>query len=239
MNRRKAELELKKLLISGYSHNSRDMERRLMVEILTGNGLESFTLSGNGLPLASQPIRHIKNSLICLVAVTCRYAADLGADDKRSYALGDYYINEIERQMNFDNGFLIIIEIFQHFIDLIREGRLNVYSLPIRRSIQYIQQHLYEKCSLKDVAAAIHLHPNYLTTKFKSEVGILMTDYIINIKMEEAANLLQNSIHSISEISEMLGFNSLSYFAKLFSRKYYTTPREFREQYVAAAGQIT
>lgn len=228
MSRRRADLEMKKLLISGYSHYSRDTERKLFNEILNGNGLETLTFNKSGLPLASQPMRHIKNSIICMIAVTCRHAADLGADDKRCYALGDYYINELEQQNNIDNNWeLIVTDVFRHYIELVKEGRLKTYSLPIRRSIQYIQQHLYEKCSLKDVAAAVNLHPNYLTAKFKSEVGILMTEYIINQKMEEAENLLKNSTYSISEISEMLGFNSLSYFAKLFRKKYGCTPREF------------
>ena len=227
MSRRRAELEMKKLLISGYSHYSRDTERKLMNEILNGNGLETVTFSERGLPLASQPMRHIKNSIICMIAVTCRHAADLGADDKRCYALGDYYINELEQQSNLNNWELIVTDVFLHYIELVKEGKLKTYSLPIRRSIRYIQQHLYEKCSLKDVAAEVNLHPNYLTAKFKSEVGILMTEYIINQKMEEAENLLNNSAYSISEISEMLGFNSLSYFAKLFRKKYGCTPREF------------
>ncbi|MGN6711231.1 helix-turn-helix domain-containing protein [Anaerocolumna jejuensis] len=227
MNKRIADIEMKNLLISGYSHYSRDLERKLLNEILCGNGLDTITFKNCGLPLASHPTRHMKNSIICMIAVICRHAADLGADDERCYALGDYYINEIEQQNNLDNWEVIGTEVFNHFITLVKESKLKAYSLPIRRSIQYINQHIYEKCSLKDVASAINLHPNYLTTKFKSEVGILITEYIMRKKMEEAKSLLQNSTYSVTEISEILGFTSLSYFAKLFRKEYSCTPREF------------
>lgn len=231
MSRKKAEYELKKLLITGYSHYSREEERRLMNEILGGNGLETLVLRDEGLPLASQPTRHIKNAMICLIAVTCRHAADLGADDKRCYALGDYYINEVEQTNHFDNVIPMVTEIFQHYIDLVRESRLKEYSLPIRHAIQYIEQNLYEKCSLQDVSKKVNLNPNYLSAKFKSEVGIVITDYIIDRKMKEAKNLLSNSSYSVSEISEMLGYNSLSYFARLFKRKYLVSPGKYRQQY--------
>ena len=227
-----AGIEMKKLLISGYSHYSRNLERKLLNEILGGNGLDTIALNDIGLPLALQPTRHMKNSIICMIAVTCRHAADLGADDERCYALGDYYINKIEQQNNLDNWELIGTEIFNNFIALVKESKFRAYSLPIRRSIQYINQHLYEKCSLRDVATAINLHPNYLTTKFKSEVGILITEYIMSKKMEEAKSLLQNSTYSVTEISEMLGFTSLSYFAKLFRKEYSCTPREFIKQLI-------
>jgi AraC-like DNA-binding protein len=202
-------------------------------EILLGDALDKLDVNEDDYILAPQKLRSAKNGVICVIAVTCRQAADLGADDVLCYALSDYYICLIEQLDERTNWKGVIIDIFRHYIALIVDGRLKSYSLPIRKAIQYIEQHLYEKCSLSVVAAAIERHPNYLTTKFKAEVGVLFTDYITGRKMEEAKSLLQNTSYSISEIAEMLGFNSLSYFAKRFRGKYSLTPKEFREAYVA------
>ncbi|GHT86019.1 hypothetical protein FACS18947_5470 [Bacteroidia bacterium] len=203
----------------------------MLTELLCDDDvLDDFAFNNDRVPLAAQPIRSVKNNVICTIAVICRHAADLGADDERCYALSDYYINEVENETGMDQWEKIVRDIIRHYGELVKNGWLKSYSLPIRRSLRYIHQHLYEKCSLKDVASAVELHPNYLSMKFKAEVGVLITEYITDKKMEEAKSLLQNSSSLVSDVAEVLGFESLSYFTKLFKKKYYCTPSEFRQK---------
>lgn len=227
MGKREAEQAIKQMLISGYGHYTRADEHKLITAFLKG---DAAGLSENNLdnyPLAPQPLRSIKNNLICAVAVMCRYAADLGADDERCYALSDYYINDIEEHVTIHNWNKVILDIASHYTELVRDGREEQYTLPIRRSIRYIHQHLYESCSLNRVADTVGLHPNYLSALFKVETGGSMSCYIRDLKMCEAKNLLQEKTHSVSEIAEMLGYHSLSYFSKLFHKVYGCGPREF------------
>jgi AraC-like DNA-binding protein len=78
-----------------------------------------------------------------------------------------------------------------------------------------------------DVANAVKVHPSYLSSLFRTETGVPMTQYIRDKKMEEARNLLRTSSSSVSEIAEMLGYNSLSYFVKVFHRVNGCSPREY------------
>ncbi len=270
MERRLAELAIKKMLRADYGHYSRAEEHKLILDFLRGvvpggvvpDGVNS--LSGREYPsaetfgqvlmppgrsidhfsLAMQPLRSIKNNMICAVAVMCRYAADLGADDERCYALSDYYINEIETQVNIHNWEQTILEIARHYSELVKNGEQERYTLPVRRAIRYIRQHLYEACSLCQVAAAVKLHPNYLSTLFKAETGVPVSDYIRQIKIREAVNLLREGNYSVSEVSEMLGYHSLSYFSKVFHRVCGCGPRAFRsgsgsaasDQYLSLSG---
>jgi AraC-like DNA-binding protein len=240
MSRRQAEYAMKQMLMSGYGHYSRAEEHKLITDILLGN-IPWMEGSGPGdipftneavkdFPLASQPLRSIKNSMICLVAVICRYAADLGADDERCYALSDYYINEVEKRADMNNWPELMSEIIRHYIELVKAGREKKYTLPILRAIRYINQHLYEACRLQDVAKAVKVHPGYLSALFKSETGQSMTLYIRDRKMEEARNLLHTSSYSVSEIAELLGYNSLSYFVKVFRESSNCSPREYAMQ---------
>jgi len=87
----------------------------------------------------------------------------------------------------------------------------------VRRIIRYIYENLYEPCRLETVAEAVKLHPTYLSYLFKSEVGVTLTSYVRSQKMEEAKKLLSNTDYSISQIAEMLGYSSLSYFSKVFT----------------------
>ncbi|HHU71157.1 MAG TPA: helix-turn-helix domain-containing protein [Clostridiales bacterium] len=237
MRRRQAEHAMKLMLMSGYGHYSRAEEHKIIMNFLQGNLPQ---LDGKGVgdiqfakkavtkfSLAEQPLRAMKNSLICFVAVICRYAADLGADDERCYALSDYYINEIESCADMNNWLLMLEEISRHYIELVRVGREERYSLPIYRAIRYINQHLYEECRLQDIAEEVKLHPNYLSAQFKTETGISITQYIRNKKIDEAKNLLRNEEYSVTEIAEMLGYNSLSYFSKVFNQVNGCSPREY------------
>lgn len=238
MNRRQAEHAIKKMFMSGYGHYSRAQEHEIIMSLLQGNqpqlsdsdlgDVEFAHKAITQFPLAEQPLRALKNSLICAVAVMCRYAADLGADDEKCYALSDYYINEIEARADMNNWGKIMEEICKHYIELVRAGRERKYSLPVNRAIRYIDQHIYGTCKLKDIAKELKLHSNYLSSLFKDETGISVTQYIRNKKIEEAKYLLRNGEFSISEIAEMLGFNSLSYFSKVFQQGVGCSPREYR-----------
>lgn len=237
MSKKQAEQAMKQMLISGYGHYSRIEEHKLIIALLQGEEdvIETGSLIGkqltnqamNEFPLAGQPLRSIKNNIICLVAVLCRYAADLGADDERCYALSDYYINEVENRADINHWQELVTEIYRHYIELVRQGREEKYTLPIRRAIRYIKQHLYEPCRLQDVAKAVKVHPSYLSALFKAETTISMTQYIRDKKMEEAKNLLRDLEYSVSEIAEMLGYSSLSYFIKVFHRVNGCSPRAY------------
>ena len=228
MERKQAERAIKEMLIADYGHYSRADEHKLIRAFLRGDGSILYDRSIDEFQLAPQPLRSIKNNLICGVAVMCRYAADLGADDERCYALSDYYINEIEKHVDIHNWKRTILEIAEHYAQLVRSGRQERYTLSVRRSIRYIHQHLYHDCSLCQVAAAVKLHPSYLSALFKKETGVSVSSYIREIKIREAINLLREGNYSVSEISEMLGYNSLSYFSKVFHRACGCGPREFR-----------
>ena len=59
--------------------------------------------------------------------------------------------------------------------------------------------------------------------------GTSCLKYINNYRLEKAAELLKSTAYSITDISLECGFNNLSYFNKLFKRKYHLTPRDFRD----------
>ena len=220
--------EVKDLLMAGYEHYSREEERLLLDAFLLKEEIPDL----NGFPadrffLAQQPLRSAKNLIICLVAIVCRYAADHGANDRRCYALSDTYINKIEDQENVEQVYGLVLELLLDYRHLIQESREEVYSRPIQQAIRLIDTHLYEPCSLSLIAQKLKLHPAYLSKLFKEEVGKNITGFIHERKMEEAQNLMLNTQHSLSEIAEMLGYSSLSYFSKVFQKTKQVSPSQF------------
>lgn len=209
---------IRNLLLSGYSHYSREAERKLIQDILLGN---SATLPGSvgdyDVTLLSEyPLRSLQNNLICAVAVVCRHAADLGADDEKCFAASDTFILEVEGIRDVQGALDLLKKMTLYYIDLVAEGQEKTYSLTVSRAVRYIRQHLYQRLPVKEIAQSIGVHPNYLSSRFREETGVSLCSYIRNRKMEEAQSLLLNTSHSISEIAEMLGYSSVSHFSKLY-----------------------
>ena len=66
---------------------------------------------------------------------------------------------------------------------------------------------------------------------FKKETGYSIIEFKINCQLEEACNLLKITNMQISDIAMEAGFNNVSYFSKIFKKKYQLTPKIYRELY--------
>ncbi|MXO04456.1 AraC family transcriptional regulator [Flavobacterium sp. HBTb2-11-1] len=82
--------------------------------------------------------------------------------------------------------------------------------------------------TVKYLADALHLSPNYLTDLLKKETGMSAQDHIHYFLMEEAKSILMNTDSSVAEIAYSLGFEYPQYFSKLFKTKTGKTPKEYR-----------
>lgn len=230
MLHRIAEWEVKKMKMAGYHHLSREFEQYAVSLILKNelDFLDEMTVETiNTYQLASNPLRSLKNNVICVVTVLCRAVIDVGVEPEKCYALSDYYINALEEKKDEQAVRNLAIELSRHYAALVQEEDVRSFSLPVTRAIRYVHGHLFEPCSVKTIASALNLHPNYLSRIFKSEVGVSLTGYTKARKLDEAKNLLVNSDYSITEIAEMMGYGSLSYFSKDFRKIYGNSPTHF------------
>ena len=73
----------------------------------------------------------------------------------------------------------------------------------------------------------INLSPQYISSLFKKEVGVSLSEYILKCKIDEAKYLLTHTNYSILEISTLLCFHDQSYFTKTFKRFTGITPKKY------------
>ena len=85
-----------------------------------------------------------------------------------------------------------------------------------------------EDLSLEDVAEAINVSSFYLSRLFKEVKGENYINYLTDLRMKKARELLKNPRISIKEISSEVGFNDQNYFSRIFKNKFGMTPTEFR-----------
>lgn len=88
-----------------------------------------------------------------------------------------------------------------------------------------------ETLSLKSLALEFHASQSYLSNVIKNKKGLSFTEYITNLRMNEAIQLLSNSpALSIHDIALACGFTSQHYFSRLFKKEMNMTPLEYRKE---------
>lgn len=93
---------------------------------------------------------------------------------------------------------------------------------------RYIDLHFKEALTLEQLAEEGHMNKYYLSHAFKREYGISPINYMISRRIEESKYLLAETDLSLSQIAQLLGFSSLSYFSQVFHRSQGISPKEYR-----------
>ncbi|XID90746.1 response regulator [Paenibacillaceae bacterium WGS1546] len=95
----------------------------------------------------------------------------------------------------------------------------------------YIQEHLHENLTLKDLANKFSFSPNYLGLLFKEETDQYFSDFLITLRMERAKDLLLNTNKKVYEVADLTGYRYLPYFSKKFRECYGMSPLEYRKKH--------
>nr|WP_246363949.1 AraC family transcriptional regulator [Halobacillus locisalis] len=145
--------------------------------------------------------------------------------------LNEFYINFLETITSPDELAELEQNIIFSFYQRLHQSDKPRYSPIIERARRYIFQHLSDELSLKDIAKEINVHKGYLSSVFKKEVGEPVSQYINRLRIKEAKELLSITDYSLLDISSMLGYNSQSYFTRVFKQMEGIGPKEFRVRY--------
>ena len=97
--------------------------------------------------------------------------------------------------------------------------RNHACSRPVAQCLEYIYDHLHNRITVPTLAAHAGIAPGYLSHLFAKEMGISVSSYIQNKKIETAQNMLCHSDYAISVISTTLAFPSQSYFTSVFRKR--------------------
>lgn len=92
----------------------------------------------------------------------------------------------------------------------------------------YLMKRLSETVNIDQLAEGCLVSRSSLDKKIRKAYGISTSEYIRNFKLKKARHLLENSQLSVKEISQLTGFNSLSYFSTCFSKRFGVAPFKVR-----------
>lgn len=217
-----------------FYHHTYQEERKLLDCIRDGRSEDALRYSRNmdseiG-KLSGKELNHWKNLAIVAIALCTRAAIDGGISPSIAYRLSDFYIQKCD----VCNDIAQVIKFRDHAVEELTnqvkkrlERRSSSY---VERCKDYINKHYKKKIYLSEIAASLGISETYLSRLFKKETGIRMQDFIIDVRLEHAGNLLKYSNEEISNIAEYVNFPSQSYMGKIFKAKYGMTPKQYREK---------
>lgn len=95
--------------------------------------------------------------------------------------------------------------------------------------LSYISQNYNKIRSIEEISDTFYISKYHMCRIFKEHTGLTLIQYITNIKIQNACNMLINTDLSITEIGTACGFHSTMYFCKIFKQALAVTPSEFRK----------
>ena len=98
----------------------------------------------------------------------------------------------------------------------------------IERVVEYLQKNYDKKVALQDIADTVRLSPNYLCKIFEHETRHNIFEYLRQIRIAKAKELIKDPRYNISEVASKVGFTDLSSFGKFFRREELISPGEYR-----------
>lgn len=113
----------------------------------------------------------------------------------------------------------------------VAEGRTNGLSDPVQKALAYMDSHLEQPLQIHEVAENIGLSRSYFSRLFRSETGQSPYDYILNVRIATAKDLLAGTTLSVSKVAKSCGFVNTSHFVRLFREHTGQTPAAFRNYF--------
>ncbi len=100
----------------------------------------------------------------------------------------------------------------------------------IKKALDYIHVHFRsEEISISSLADMCSVSETYFRKQFKTLYSVSPNQYIINLRLENASQLLQSELYTVAETAEKSGFNDTKYFSRIFKKHFKVPPKEFRK----------
>lgn len=147
---------------------------------------------------------------------------------KRLLCLRTHFVEKIAIQSCLENMALLGNEMIEHYIRAAQEHSSTFKNPAVRDALDYIKANLSNDLTLDEVSNATHISKSYLSFLFSKCTGYSFSHYVNKLKIEKAKELLQCTKLSLMEVALECGFNSQSYFSRVFSQLEGLTPKQYR-----------
>ena len=116
----------------------------------------------------------------------------------------------------------------EEIINIVSHSHSNRSKNIVRKAKEYMDEHFAEAISVKDVADAVCISESYFKSIFKKSSGYSYSEYLTNVRMNQAKHLLNTTEKSVTEIAMDVGYQTPNSFSSLFKRETGLTPTQYK-----------
>ena len=132
----------------------------------------------------------------------------------------------IEPKQHINTAKIIADYILQNMI----HGENYNFHFAVSFAKRYANTYFMHDLHLSQIAELCRINEKYLGRIFKEQACISFREYLMNIRLEKARDLLKQTSKSVTEICFFCGFNEITYFNHVFKKKYMLSPSEYRKE---------
>ena len=181
--------------------------------------------------MATDVLRQQKNLIICTATLVTRAAIRGGLDRETAFALSDLYIQKAELMADVVDLTRLNAQMVLDFTKRVEAEKCGIrHSELLRKVREYVIHHIEESITTDALAKLCGMNRTYLCKLFAEETGMTASQYVTNIKVEEAKRLMDITPKTITEIAAYLGYSSQSHFQRVFKKHTGMTPGEYRNK---------
>lgn len=174
-----------------------------------------------------------KFRFIAAMLLVNRQAVIFGVDETKAAAIYKEFCRKVylsEREWEIKELFLVVTLEYTKEVSnsQIYKVDINDVNPIVKKSINYISQHLHNDLIVSDICRHCGVSESHLRLCFKHDIGKSIVEYINEQKVEEAKMMLKYTNYSLLEISEYLSFSSQSYFTTVFKKICGQTPTDYK-----------
>ena len=212
-------LRLEKLLVNAISERDETLAKELLNILLV-----------NIYHYSQEDLWAMKARILELVVLLSRSAIDGGADEDEVLKLNNTYFETVQSLGTLDEINVWLNGVLENFLGYMLNFKGLKHTHTIAEVKRYIKENYSQKLAVEDISSHVYLSKSYLSRIFKEETGDSLTTYINKIRIEKSKELLTDKALSLTDISDMAGFEEQSYFTKVFKSITGDTPAKYRQK---------
>ena len=209
-------------------------ERKLMQAVSQGITHKAEQMISNSSELmlemrVDDPVRNMKNYTIVANVLLRKAVEQGGVHPFYIDGVSSEFARKVEKIKTVQEGVDMMHDMIYKYCSLVKNHSMKNYSLLVQKVITIIDSDLTADLSLHRQAEMLNVNASYLSTLFKKETGMTLTEYVAKKRVDHAAFLLASTNMQIQNIAQHCGIFDVNYFTKIFKKHKNKTPKEYRE----------
>ncbi len=209
-------------------------ERELMQAVSQGITHKAEQIISNSSELMLEmrvpdPVRNMKNYVIVANVLFRKAVEQGGVHPFYIDGVSSDFARKVEKIKSVQEGIDMMHDMIYKYCNLVKKHSMKNYSMIIQKVITLIDSDLTADLSLHKLAQSLNVNASYLSSLFKKETGMTLTEYVSKKRIDHAAFLLTSTNLQIQGVAQHCGIFDVNYFTKMFKKYTGKTPREYRE----------